>query len=281
MQKYERISCHHFIEINGYAYFSNWFYNGLFQVALETGNTVFLGSFTNEIISEFNIHWEVLQQGESIYFFPRRGRHVHIYSLTSQSISSIEIRKASEDFFRIKEIIIRGANVIFLPMEEKAPIRTLDLNTQIVSELATTQQTFDGIYLSKSKLAFPAPQLLEKYRIELADRFSWMQMPDGKWCAFLPMGRHLLWYTPTTQTIDTVPLTVINEKELDTYLQPMRQAYLCKGLLGENKPLTFHEYLKTISRYEVATINTNKKKGSIGQNIWCFMKIGNLSGGIT
>lgn len=281
MNKFERISCHCFIKINGYAYFSNWFYNGLFRTNLKTGETLFLGSFGNEIVSEFNIHWEALQHKESIYFFPRRGRHVHIYSLTSQSISSIEIREASEDFFRIKEIIIRDANIIFLPMEEKAPIRTLDLNTQIVSDVATAQQTFDGIYLSKSAPTFPKPQLLEKYRIERADRFSWMQMQDGKWCAFLPMGCHLLWYTPTTQTIDAVPLTVTNEKELDTYLQPMRQAYLCKGLLNENKPLTFHEYLKTISRYEVATINTNKKKDSIGQNIWCFMKIRNFSGGIT
>ena len=43
-----RISCRNFVDWNGYAYFSNWFYNGMFKVEIGTGNTTFLGHFEGD-----------------------------------------------------------------------------------------------------------------------------------------------------------------------------------------------------------------------------------------
>ena len=69
MNMIERISCHRFVEIDGYAYFSNWFYNGLFKVEIKTGKTIFIGCFEKENFFEINIHAEVFRRENKIYFF--------------------------------------------------------------------------------------------------------------------------------------------------------------------------------------------------------------------
>lgn len=275
MSKYERISCHHFVERNGYAYFSNWFYNGLFQVELKTGKTMFLGTFINERQDELNIHWELLLQGDLIYFFPRRGRHIHVYSLADGTHSAVETRKVSEAFFPIGEVVIDSPNIFLLPKEGSIPVRRFDLNTwDMAIDTTDAYNTRNGIWLSQSHEVFPDTLLLERYQIEKADKFSWMHMPDGRWCAFLPMGRQLLWYAPQTQEIKAVPLTVINEEELEAYLQPLRRACLHQKQVLENSSLTFCEYLKTIvlQTDDEKTQNENNFDFTIGDNIWKYLK---------
>lgn len=271
MNEFERISCHHFVEINGYAYFSNWFYNGLFQVELKTGKTVFLGCFEKEIKDELNVHWELIQKNNLIYFLPRRGRHVHIYSLDDHSVTAIEIRKISEEFFRVGEVIVDEVDLIFLPMEENAPVRRFNLDTRLVTNETNIRDSYEGVCLSQNWTDFPAPQLLEKYTIEQADKISWKQMTDGKWCAFLPLGRCLLWYIPEECKIEKVPLIVTNEKELDHYLQSIGWNYLRQGLTIENRPLAFQMYLKIIKNHGDSNNDIDEKKESIGQNIWYLL----------
>lgn len=274
MSKYERISCHHFIEVNGYAYFSNWFYNGLFRVELETGNTMFLGGFENGANDGSNLHYELYRQGEMIYFFPRRGRHVHIYSLDDGFMYAIEVRKESEAFFRIGEVAVDETSAFLFPMEENAPTRRFDLRTWNVTDMTDRNNICKGNYLSETWTVFSEAALLENYHIEKADKFSWTQMPDGRWCAFLPMGRQLLWYTPEVRKLEAVPLTVINENYLDDYLRPLRQAFLCQGQLRENSKLTFKEYLKAISpQADDKKVQYKNNSGlMIGDSIWNHVK---------
>ena len=273
MSKYENISCHHFIEINGYAYFSNWLYNAFFRTELKTGKTMFLGAFEMEMQDEFNIHWELLLQEDLIYFFPRRGRHIHIYSLRDHFVSAIEVRKASEAFFRIGEVIVKEKSIILQPMEKDAPIRRFDLNTHAITDITSTQNVDKNPPLSQYWPIFPEPQLLEKYQIGQADKFSWKEMPDGRWCAFLPTGRHLLWYAPRTRRIDAMPLVIENEAELDAYLQPLRQTCLCREETIEGIQLSTYEYLKTITRYRHETGGLKEEKRFAGEKIWRALKI--------
>lgn len=268
----EQISCHHFVEVDGYAYFSNRSYNGLFQVELKTGKTKFLGAFKHEKLDEFNIHWELLLRENKIYFFPRRGRHVHIYSLESRTISAIEIRKTFENFFRIGEVVINNSLITFLPIEEGAPVKRLDLNTLLVSEI-TKQDIFQGTYLADSKKPFLKPQLLEKYQIPMDHMFYWEQTTDRKWYAFQLMEHHLLWYNPEAEIIEKIALSVINEAELYEYLQPMREKYLSQGKMVENDLLSLYEYLKTMTEYKhIGSTPRRIFECVVGKSIWSFSK---------
>lgn len=270
VNKFDRISCHQFIEDSGYAYFSNWFYNGLFRVELKTGKTTFLKAFKNEQEYESNLHFGTMQRDERIYFFPYMGRHMHVYSLVQGEISAIEVRKATETFFRINEVVINGNDVIFLPREENAPIKTLDLNTHVVTELKNTGNVFKGIYLIRNRASFPVPQILEKYQIEKPNGFSWKQMPNGRWCAFLPMGRHLLWYTSETQKIEAVPLTVVNKEELEEYKCLIEKKVLSHKVWVENRDFSFDAYLNAVILESTVGTDAHKteERKPVGERIW-------------
>ena len=92
MRALERIACTNFVETDGYAYFSGRYYNGLYKVELETGKTAFLGYFEDEKLAQRNIHKEVFLRKNKIYMCPWKGRHVHIWNLSDQTLTSIEIR---------------------------------------------------------------------------------------------------------------------------------------------------------------------------------------------
>lgn len=265
-----QISCHHFVAVDGFAYFSNRSYNGLFQVELKTGKAMFLGAFEHERLDEFNIHWELLLRGNKIYFFPRRGRHVHIYSLEKRTITAIEIRKTFEPFFRIGEVVINKSLATFLPIEKGAPVRSLDLDTFLVSE-TTKQDGFQGIYLKKSKKAFLNPRLLEKHQIPMNHLFYWEQIDEG-WYAFLLMGHHLLRCSKKMVEIEKVPLAVINKTELYEYLQPMRKKYLSQERLLEDELLSFPEYLNTLREYKLFAEPKCISEYAVGRGIWDFIR---------
>lgn len=186
MDALERIACHNFVVADGYAYFSSWFYNGLFKVEILTGRTTFLGYFEGEKLSQRNIHWELLLKNGRIYFLPKMGRHMHIYKLSDQSMERVEIRSDSEKAF------VAG--------EHRLQYKTED--------------------------SYPASMLMEEYHIERADRASWKRLSDGSWYGFLPMGRQLLRYSEETQELYSMPLAVVNGEELEKHLHKVRQSLL-------------------------------------------------------
>ena len=129
MNVLERISCHNYIIANGYAYFSNWFYNAMFKVEIATGKTTFLGIFEDEAISERNIHCELFLRDEKIYFCPgRRGRHVHIYNLVNHLMQRVEIRKNSE-LLTISEVVLGDRSAFFVPQHKRFSVKKLDLES--------------------------------------------------------------------------------------------------------------------------------------------------------
>lgn len=273
MNKCERFGCCHFIEKNGYAYFSNVFYNGLFRVELKTGKTFFLGSFVNEKRDERNIHKESLKQGNLLYFFPRRGRHVHVFSLIDHSITAIEIRKVYEQFFRIDEVILKDANVIFLPLEKGAPIKKLDLITQDVTEIKEAVEISTGIYMSQNRAEIPTT-VLYKHHIKQVPGFFWQQVSDGKWCTFWPSGKYLLCYTPETEAFESIPLNIVNRKELYTYAKSIQQPNLKTSWFVENKPLSLQAYSYMVMRQLNDEFNEYKNNQFFfaGDSIWKYVK---------
>lgn len=223
MNALKRISCHNFIEVDGYAYFSNWFYNGLFKVEIKTGKTFFLGSFEGEKFFEPNIHWKIGLKEDRIYFFPRRGFHMHIYHLSDKTMQAIEIRKKTEKFFIIDNIILEGDYIIFLPQEKSDPIRRWDENTYKVT-------TVNGEFMIQEKLLYELENnslsaIIEKNRIRFANQISWKKLSDGNWYSFMPLGKELLCYSEEKNNLKIVPLVVNNPKEYQEHLHKVKMDF--------------------------------------------------------
>lgn len=267
MDALERIACHNFVVVDGYAYFSSWFYNGLFKVEILTGRTTFLGYFEGEKLSQGNIHWELLLKNGRIYFLPKMGRHMHIYKLSDRSMERVEIRSDSEKAFVAGEVILGEDFFAFIPIEKNYPVRKVDLETFAVTNISE-QIIIQGErrFQYKTEDSYPASMLMEDYHIERADRASWKRLSDGSWYGFLPMGRRLLRYSEETRELYSMPLTVVNDEELEKHLHKVRQSLL-GSVLGEDT-MGLQMFLDEIVRGEIHGADGLGHGKNIGKEIW-------------
>ena len=265
----EKISCIHFVEVDGCAFFSNRFYNGLFMVEIATGKTTFLGDFQNERISKRNMHKEIFLKDRNIYFCPRRGRHIHIYNLEDRSIQAIEVRKEAEEPFIVEEVILGEKEIFFLPDQKNFSVRKLNMETLVVTEVIEGKE-FHGQYLSKHKDIFPRPELIEDYDIELADRFFGRWGPDEIWYGFLPMGCHLVKYKKDKDSLEIIPLVLMNRKDLKGYLSKVKKELLKREVVTE-KEIRFQELLLMMKKKEIQEQNS-LGSNCFGETIWRLAK---------
>lgn len=264
----ERISCHNYVEVDGYAFFSNWFYNGLFKVEILTGKAFFLGHFYGEEYSERNLHWEILLKNEKIYFCPWKSRYVHIYNLKEETLNSVEIRRKSEKFFSIEEVFLEENNLFLIPGQTENFIFKLDMNSLEVIRISGRPK-FRGASLAECKEVFPGGELVKRLGIERADRFFWRQIYQGVWYGFLPLGRKLLKYTEHKNKIEFLPIVVVNNIKLKEYLYDVEwQNLIEKAHFEESIDISISRLihiLKRVKTYEQHTLRSGKDSGG---KIW-------------
>lgn len=266
MNIFEGISCRNFLEIDGYFYFSHWFYNGLFKVEYKTGKTTFLGSFEKENLFQRKIHKEMFYRDGKIYFCPRRGRHVHIYNVQSNSITSIEIRKDFEsDYIYIKVFLDEDALFLITKCNEfgnkKMNLETLKVtNVEKGTELPN--------FLLSCEDYFPNLKLISNYTIEHISPIFWKQIFDKVWYGFLPFDRKLLRYMEKKSKIEQIPLYVSNEEELRKHIDKIKREVLKKKYLHEDTLLNLQSFL------DIIMVEKSKKQMNfevscgVGTNAW-------------
>lgn len=269
MNMLESISSYNFVEVDGYAYFSNLFYNALFKVEIETGRATFLGNFENEKISENNIHLEAVLEKDKIYFFPRRGNSMYIYHLTDRTLQAVEIRKKSEGFFVIEEVILEEDYIFFLPQKENNPIIKLDRNTCKVTKVSDKLRV-QGKCLSEYRNRIPVT-IVEKYNIKHGLPISCRQMSNGKWYCFMPIGRQILCFRDGDYNLETIPLTVVNEPELQRYLYKVKQElFKARIFFPEFTDFKIQEFLEAVILFDksIGTCCKGEDGYSIGEIVW-------------
>ena len=269
MNMFESISSYNFVEVNGYAYFSNLFYNAFFKVELKTGKTFFLGNFENEMLAENNLHLEVMLEEDHIYFFPRRGRHMFVYQLSDQSMRAVEIRKKSECFFVIEEVILKDNYIYFIPKQNNTPIKRMEKNTFRVTNVSN-KLIVQGKCLSKDRNIIPT-SIVKKYNIQHGTPISCKQIFNGKWYCFIPVGRQLSCFSEGVNTLEFIPLTVVNEIEFQQYLYKVKQElFEARLFFDECDGVKFEEFLEATIFSSVLKENYYKmgKWRSMGEKIW-------------
>lgn len=264
----ESVSSYNFVEIDGYAYFSNLFYNAFFAVEMKTGKTTFLGCFEGEKLSETNIHFSVMQKENQIYFFPRFGRHLHIYNLSDKTMGMIEIRRESESFFYVDEVVLNNRYIYFITKQNDAPIKKMELETYKITNISNKQE-IQGKYLSGNRNTIPE-NIVKKYRIKYGEVASCKQMPDGKWYFFKPVGRDILCFAEGAQELEIIALTVVNEAELKKHLLRVKQnLFQSRRLFREFEGFKLKELLEVIKLSDKAETDCYQEdKHNIGKTIW-------------
>lgn len=271
MNVLENISAYNFVEIDGYAYFSNMFYNALFKVEIRTGKTTFLGSFACEKLSDTNIHFEIIKKKGQIFFFPRMGRHMHIYHLDDQTMQTIEVRKESDPFYWIEEVVLNDDFIYLLPKQISVPIKKIEWDTYRITDL-NNKLTIQGRYLSRYRKTIPA-KIVDKYQIKYGKIVSCKQRPDKKWYCFKPIGRQILYFEDEIKNdnLENIALSVMNEVELKEYLYKVKQnLFRSKIRFSEAEGFKLKEILKVATIPDKIKWNyyLEENEDSFGKTIW-------------
>lgn len=261
-----RIAGRNFVITDGYAYFSNYIYNGFYKVEIATGKTTFLGCFEDEKLSLRNIHNEIFLRDNKIYVCPYNGRHVHIWSLAEQTLYAAEIRAKDEKPFIIKDVILGEQCVFLVPDCKDVSVKKMDLESLKVSEISDKFE-IQGVSLSASKDISQFLKLVEESHIEYAPRFWGNQASDKTWYGFIPDGRHMLCYRGEKAKPEIIPLEVVNKEKLVEHLHRVRMELLHGGLVFENA-LQLQDFLVEIEIGEIYKTDNRVTNGNIGKRIW-------------
>lgn len=266
----EKISCHNFVLVDEYAYFSNCFFNGFFKVNIWTGKTYFLGWFRDEKKYEKNIHKEIFERDLKIYFCPRKGSHVHVYNLLDKSMLSIEVRRKSEQKYLIREVVCGDKYIFFLPNQKGCFIKVLDLKTEKIFEIDGNFEP-QGKYLSECKDIFPNYKLIEKYYEKNFNNFFWKQIFRENWYVFFPMGGKLIKYKRGSDYFEEIPLEVVNSTELEKYINKVQIELLEERIVLEKslKLPKFMKCIKVMKKYK----GTNICYNDVGNIVWNNVKL--------
>lgn len=273
MNMLESIGGYNFVVIDKYAYFSNMYFNAFFKVEIKTGKTVFLGSFDGEELAENNIHYEIMLENNRIYFFPRRGRHMHIYYLSEETMQTVKIREASEDFYVINEIFLGDNFIYFIPKQKNHPIKKLERKTYTISKVSDGAK-IQGKYLSGYRKSIPAP-IREKFHFRYEPSSSCEQMADGSWCCFMPFGRQIVCFKEGIYNPKTISLTVVNDMELKKHLCKVKQnLFKARMFFWEFESFKSQNFLEEIVQFDVPGWNCfdGKNRYSIGEAVWDILK---------
>lgn len=264
-----RISCHKFVEIDGYAYFSNWFYNGLFKVEIETGKAFFLGKFKAENYFEINIHGEIFRIGKKIYFCPRRGRHLHIYDLETQEMNAIKIREKFEKF-SIGRVIVEASKVYFVPVQNKISVKKLDLKTLNVIEEDKKNILYSENEKKYNEMFLPN-KVSKEQGIKESDIFYGKHIDDERWLTFHPRRRQIIQYNKVEKKVKLIEIFVVNDKKLKKHLYKVREELksdiIDKIIWEQRLKIDLYEYVSIIKSI-INLKDIKKSKCSVGDDIW-------------
>lgn len=75
------------------AYASSSGFNGLFEVALDSGKCKYVGLFPNEEFAQEYMHLSAAYCQQRAFFFPQRGKYISVYDIERQAFSQIDFEE--------------------------------------------------------------------------------------------------------------------------------------------------------------------------------------------
>lgn len=132
-------NCAHFhdlIEVDGYIYYSESTFNGLFRYKTDDTHAEYLGVFHNEDIWQWDLHRRIVKYGDGLFFIPLNGRGISIYQPSKSQFDYIEICKENEKNVHFSDtIMIDDDNVLLVPQWDSDLFMILDLGNKSVERV--------------------------------------------------------------------------------------------------------------------------------------------------
>lgn len=81
------------------AYGSSSAFNGLFEIALESGKCTYIGMFPNEELYREYIHLSAVYCRQKAFFFPQRGSGISVYDIEEKNFMQIDLKECDAPYY--------------------------------------------------------------------------------------------------------------------------------------------------------------------------------------
>lgn len=128
---------------NGYLWFSNNTFNGLFRMKMNGGEIEFVGHFPEETIDRTSMHKKCLAVQDYLYFFPALGNHIHIYNVQSGKFSSIEFPRGEMD--SCSDAVLVKDKIYIFPADKQTDLYCLDIKTSSLQAIPSFRKQYSKV----------------------------------------------------------------------------------------------------------------------------------------
>ena len=150
---------------DGYMYFSENRFNGLFRVKDGGHEAEFLQRFPNEDIWQTDLHRNVFLKGDKLFFIPHNGHGISVYDIAQGDFSFINITKESK-MLHYAQCILNDNDILLIPAHRNTPFARLHLDTESVDILQDiTDKVNTLIPQSQDKFIFSAYSAIKNREI--------------------------------------------------------------------------------------------------------------------
>ncbi len=118
-------------EVNGYYYYSETFFNGLFRVKIGERNAEFLGFFPEEDSKQPDLHRKIVKIGTKLYFIPIVAWGISVYDTETGSFQYIRIQSNTNQIPHYSELIKVNNEFILFPERKHADILKVDFDSAV------------------------------------------------------------------------------------------------------------------------------------------------------
>lgn len=125
---------------NGIIYFSDSFINALYAADITNGNCRYLGVFPGEQTETRLLHSRAFVYGQSIIVFaPGKGKHIHLYDVTTGELDRIELDCGNDSSF--SSAVLSGNELWLLPSDVEHPVISCNIATGMIE----SYDLFEGV----------------------------------------------------------------------------------------------------------------------------------------
>lgn len=128
---------------DGYLWFSNNTFNGLFRMNNADGKIDFVASFPDEDMNQTAMHKKCIAVNNRIYFFPALGKHIHIYDLSSRKISSMEFSGGEID--ACSDAVLVQDKIYIFPADSQSDLHCLDTKTNTLFVIPSFRKQYEKL----------------------------------------------------------------------------------------------------------------------------------------
>ena len=144
MKKYsENAHFNDSVEYNGYYYFSERFFNGLFRAKKGDAHAELVATFPGEDLFQEDLHSASFYSEDAIYFIPLQGKGISIYSPQSDQIQAIKLDNAEGARSHFITYAVIDDGILLIPQYRESSFTFLDLKQRKVESIEWLDQEID------------------------------------------------------------------------------------------------------------------------------------------